>query len=96
MVRGGGRRRWRRAVAEYGYLLVSATVIEGARDPRTRRVVGVLATAGGVVLWRALGASPSAPWFAPVCFTKLLAGHVAGAAVLRTDRCGEQRTHQVA
>ncbi|WP_432510598.1 hypothetical protein [Kineococcus sp. SYSU DK001] len=81
-----GRWRWRRAVAEYGYVLVSATAIEGVRDPRTRRVVGVLATAGGVVLWRVLGASPGAPWFAPVYFTKLLAGHVAGAAVLRVEQ----------
>ena len=31
------------------------------------------------------GPSASAPWFAPVFFAKLLAGHVAGAALLPTD-----------
>ena len=82
--RRGGRSRWARAGVEYGYVLLAAVAVE--RVPRrARRAAGVLATAGGVVLDRALGPSPAAPWFAPVHCAKLLAGHAAGAALLPVD-----------
>ncbi|WP_104433011.1 hypothetical protein [Kineococcus xinjiangensis] len=42
-----GRLRWTRACVQYGYLLLAATAIEGAPGPRSRRVLGVSATAGG-------------------------------------------------
>lgn len=77
----GRRPRWGRAGVQYVYGLGAAAVVEHAA-PRSRRAIGLLATGGGVVLDRALGVSATAPWFAPVLFTKLLAGHAAGAALL--------------
>lgn len=75
---------WVWGAAHYSYLILATTLIRrGGRS--TRRGLGLLATSGGVLLDRFLGVSPSAPWFSPVYYTKLLAGHVAGAAVLPTD-----------
>ncbi|WP_432487760.1 hypothetical protein [Kineococcus sp. SYSU DK018] len=89
---GGRSTHWRRAGAEYAYLVLAAVAVEGT-PAAVRPVVGVVATAGGVVLDRALGASPSAPWFAPVYFTKLIAGHAAGGAWPATaGRNGQVRT----
>ncbi|WP_432546606.1 hypothetical protein [Kineococcus sp. SYSU DK004] len=85
--RRDGRPRWRRACAEHAYVLLAAAVVEAA-PVRARRAAGLLATAGGVVLDRALGGSPSAPWFAPVHVAKLLAGHVAGGALGPSRRPG--------
>ncbi|WP_369055477.1 hypothetical protein [Kineococcus terrestris] len=78
--RRDGRPRWGRACAEHAYVLLAAAAVEAA-PVRARRATGLLAAAGGVVLDRALGGSPSAPWFAPVHVAKLLAGHVAGGAL---------------
>ncbi len=80
-----GRSRLRWAAALYGYLLASTAVLTATGDRRTRRVLGLLTTAGGVLLDRALGPSEAAPWFGPVFFAKLLAGHAAGAALLSRD-----------
>ena len=75
---------WWWAAAHYTYLITTtALVARGGR--RRRRLLGLTTAAGGVVLDRLLGASFSAPWFAPVYYAKLLAGHAAGAAVLPTD-----------
>jgi hypothetical protein len=75
---GGGRRRWRWALANYAYLLAATALVRGAR--RHRRVAGVVTTLGGICLDRALGPSATAPWFGPVFYSKLLLGH-AGAAL---------------
>ena len=77
---GPGRLRW--AVALYGHLLAATALLTATRDRRVRRALGLATTVGGVLLDRALGPSPSAPWFAPVYFAELLAGHAAGAALL--------------
>ncbi len=79
------RSRLRWAAALYGYLLASTAVLTATGDRRTRRALGLLTTAGGVLLDRALGPSEAAPWFGPVFFAKLLAGHAAGAALLPRD-----------
>lgn len=65
------------AAAHYGYLLAATWVIRSR--PRHRRLLGVLTTAGGVALDRALGPSSAAPWFAPVFYAKLLLGHASAA-----------------
>ncbi|BBZ61179.1 hypothetical protein [Mycolicibacterium monacense] len=75
---GGGRTRWRWAVANYGYLLAATALIRYAR--RHRRAAGVVTTLGGICVDRALGPSNTAPWFGPVFYSKLLLGH-AGAAL---------------
>ncbi|WNV74485.1 hypothetical protein [Geodermatophilus sp. DSM 44513] len=88
---GGPRRaRLRWALALYGYLLGATAVLTVPRDRRLRRVLGLATTAGGVALDRALGPSAAAPWFAPVFFAKLLAGHAAGAALLPADPLAER------
>ena len=81
---GDSRARWRWAAAQYGYLLL-ATALVASRRPEHRRRTGLLTTVGGAFLDQILGPSPAAPWFGPVYFTKLLAGHVAGAALLPHD-----------
>lgn len=65
------------AAAHYGYLLAATLLIRSR--PRHRRLLGVLTTAGGVALDRALGPSSAAPWFAPVFYAKLLLGHASAA-----------------
>ena len=80
---GTGRLRW--AAALYGYLVAATALLTAVGDRRSRRALGLAATVGGVLLDRALGSSVSAPWFAPVYFAKLLAGHTAGAALLPAD-----------
>ena len=80
---GPGRLRW--AVALYGYLVAATAVLTVVGHRGARRALGLATTAGGVLLDRALGPSPSAPWFAPVYFAKLLAGHAAGAALSPVD-----------
>ncbi len=79
------RHRLRWALALYGYLLIATAVVCAAGDRRVRRALGVVTTVGGVLLDRGLGPSVAAPWFAPVFFAKLLAGHAAGAALLPAD-----------
>ncbi len=80
---GPGRLRW--ATALYGYLVAATALLTAVGDRRSRRALGLAVTVGGVLLDRALGSSASAPWFAPVYFVKLLAGHAAGAALLPAD-----------
>jgi hypothetical protein len=70
-------RAWVWAAIHYGYLMAATTLIRA--QPRNRRVLGVVATAGGVALDRALGPSSAAPWFAPVFYVKLLLGHASAA-----------------
>ena len=79
---GGGRDRWRWALANYGYLLAATWVLR--RAPAWRRPLGVALTAAGVVLDVGLGRSRAAPWFAPVFYAKLLMGHA-------SRRCGRVR-----
>ena len=81
----GGRERSIRPV-EQQWCGPTALVTLGAR--RRRRALGLATAAGGVLLDRALGPSVSAVWFAPVYYTKLSAGHEAGAAVLLIDSFG--------
>ncbi|SDB98913.1 hypothetical protein SAMN05660690_0078 [Geodermatophilus telluris] len=82
---GDRRARLRWAAALYAYLLAATALLTATRARRTRRVLGLATTAGGVLLDRALTPSAAAPWFAPVFFAKLLAGHAAGAALLPAD-----------
>ena len=82
--RGDGRSRVVWALGQYGYLMVATAFLAG-RDRRTQRAAALALTAGGVLLDRFLGTSPSAPWFGPVYYLKLLAGHVGGAAALPRD-----------
>ncbi|MGY1672793.1 hypothetical protein [Geodermatophilus sp. SYSU D00710] len=82
---GTGRSRLRWAAALYGYLLAATALLTATGDRRTRRALGLATTAGGVLLDRALGPSAAAPWFGPVFYAKLLAGHAAGAALLPRD-----------
>jgi hypothetical protein len=77
---GKGRRAaaaWRGAVVHYGFLIASTAMI---RHTSHRRPFAAVLTAAGVVLDAGVGRSVSAPWFAPVFYTKLLFGH-AGAAL---------------
>jgi hypothetical protein len=76
-------RRLRWAATHYGYLL-AATVVVRRTSPRYRRLAGPATTLAGVALDRRLGSSPSAPWFTPVFYVKLLTGHAAGRAVVHT------------
>lgn len=69
---------WLWAGAHYGYMLAATVAIRAV--PRYRRPLGVVLTMGGVALDRMLGSSRTAPWFAPVFYTKLLLGH-AGASL---------------
>ncbi|WP_459642486.1 hypothetical protein [Kineococcus sp. NUM-3379] len=78
--RAGVPGAWRAAALRYAYLQ-GATLAVRACTGRARRVAGVAATAAGVALDASLGRSRSAPWFGPVFFAKLLAGHAAGAAL---------------
>ena len=71
---------WRAAAVRYAYLQAATLAVRACRG-RTRRVAGVLTTLGGVALDARLGPSGSVPWFGPVFFVKLLAGHAAGAAL---------------
>lgn len=82
--RDPARARLAWAGLHYGYL-VAATALVAGSPRRRRRALGRATALGGIGLDRLLGASPSAPWFAPVYYTKLLAGHAAGAAVLPVD-----------
>lgn len=67
--------RW--IAAHYGWMLASVTVTVAA--PRAVRLpVAIAASAAGVGVDRWLGVSPTAPWFAPVYYGKLLIGHAAG------------------
>ncbi|KUI24519.1 hypothetical protein AU195_01675 [Mycobacterium sp. IS-1496] len=74
---GGGRRRWRWALADYGYLLAATWVLRRATG--LRQPLGVALTAAGVALDAGLGPSRTAPWFGPVFYAKLLMGHASAA-----------------
>ncbi|MDY7105123.1 MAG: hypothetical protein S0880_28385 [Actinomycetota bacterium] len=77
---GGGARRWVWAATQYAYLMATTAVLVRTAG-RRRRMLALAATAGGITIDRVLGPSPSAPWFAPIFYAKLLAGH-AGAGAL--------------
>lgn len=64
-------------LGHYGWMLASSAVISCA-PRRGRLVLAITATGAGIYLDRLLGPSTSAPWFAPVYYTKLLIGHAAG------------------
>lgn len=65
------------ALTHYAWMLsCSAGIVVAPR--RTRLPLALAATAAGLGLDRALGPSQAAPWFAPIYYTKLLAGHAAG------------------
>lgn len=78
----GAQAWWVEGTALYGYLMGASWLARRARGS-ARRPVGLALTVSGVVLARALGSSRTAAWFAPVYFTKLLAGH--SSAVLVSD-----------
>ena len=82
--RGGGRSRMVWALGQYGYLMTATAFLAG-HDRGTQRAAALVAAAVGVLLDRLLGTSSSAPWFGPVYYLKLLAGHVGGAAALPRD-----------
>ncbi|MEE2061046.1 hypothetical protein [Rhodococcus artemisiae] len=69
---------WLWAGAQYGYMMAATVAIRAT--PRYRRPLGAALAVGGIALDRALGSSRTAPWFAPVYYTKLLLGH-AGASL---------------
>ncbi|MEN5076123.1 hypothetical protein ABE437_20070, partial [Isoptericola cucumis] len=80
----GGRRvpgpAW--AAAHYAYLMAATVVVR--RSGVRRRALGVVLTAGGLVLDGLLGPSERAPWFAWTYYPKLLLGH-AGASLWSDD-----------
>ena len=82
--RGGGRSRVVWAVGQYGFLMAATAFLAGL-DRGTQRPAAVVLTVVGVLLDRLLVTSSSAPWFGPVVYVKLLAGHVGGAAALPRD-----------
>lgn len=71
--------RW--SVAHYIYMMASTAAIRSIAE--RRRSAGVIFTAGGLMLDRAIGPSEVAPWFAWTFYPKLLMGHAA--ASLWTD-----------
>ncbi|MEZ0341385.1 hypothetical protein ACAG25_15515 [Mycobacterium sp. pV006] len=76
-VDGADRRGWWHAGARYAYLVAATVLIRRFRAHR--RPLGWVLTAGGVALDAALQPYPSARWFGPVFYLKLLAGHAAAA-----------------
>jgi hypothetical protein len=80
-----GRSRLVWALSLYGYLQVATLLVLWSRRRSVQRTAAVGATVGGVLLDRLLAPSARAPWFGPVYFVKLLAGHAGGAAVLPVD-----------
>ncbi|QNG19133.1 hypothetical protein SAMN05444695_110128 [Rhodococcus triatomae] len=70
------------AAAHYAYLMAATVVVR--RFPSGRRPLGVVLTAGGLVLDGLLGPSHRAPWFAWTFYPKLLMGH-AGASLWSDD-----------
>ncbi|MGE2836733.1 hypothetical protein [Mycobacterium sp. SMC-4] len=76
-VDGAGRRGWLHAGVRYGYLLTATVLIRRFRAHR--RPLGWALTAGGIALDATLEPYPSARWFGPVFYLKLLAGHAAAA-----------------
>ncbi|MPV51235.1 MULTISPECIES: hypothetical protein [unclassified Pseudactinotalea] len=64
-------------LAHFTFMLGASTLV--AFSPRRRRLPLALgASLAGLALDRSLGPSASAPWFAPIYYTKLLVGHAAG------------------
>ncbi|BBX17246.1 hypothetical protein CRI77_04660 [Mycolicibacterium duvalii] len=76
-VDGASRRGWVHSGLRYGYLLGATAVIRRLRAHR--RPLGWVLTAAGIALDAALEPYPSARWFGPVFYLKLLAGHAAAA-----------------
>lgn len=77
-----GRRRlprWAWAVMHYGFLMGATAAL--THDDRRRRGAGLALTGVGIVMDQVAGPSRAAPWFAPVFYAKLLAGHAAGSFV---------------
>ncbi|MGE2727940.1 hypothetical protein ACQI4F_00530 [Mycolicibacterium vaccae] len=74
---GASRRGWWQAGARYGYLLAATALIRRFRAHR--RPLGWALTVGGIALDAASQPYPSARWFGPVFYLKLLAGHAAAA-----------------
>ncbi|UXA20019.1 hypothetical protein [Mycobacterium sp. SMC-4] len=74
---GASRRGWGHALLRYGYLIGATVLIRRFRS--RRRALGWALTVGGVVVDAALEPFPSARWFGPVFYLKLLAGHAAAA-----------------
>jgi hypothetical protein len=77
-----GRRRlprWAWALMHYGFLIGATVAL--TQDDRRRRGVGLALTGVGIVMDQVAGPSRVAPWFAPVYYAKLLAGHAAGSFV---------------
>ena len=70
------------AAAHYAYLVAATVVLR--RNGARRRPLGVVLTAGGLVLDGLLGPSARAPWFAWTYYPKLLLGH-AGASLWSDD-----------
>lgn len=75
---------WAWGSAHHGYLVLATALVR--RVGHRRREAAVATTLIGVGLDRLLGAAPSAPWFAPVLYVKLLLGHAADAALLGQGR----------
>ena len=65
------------ALGHYALMLGASTLITSS--PRRRRLpLAMACSLAGLGLDRLLGASSSAPWFAPVYYGKVLVGHAAG------------------
>lgn len=71
----GSALRW--TLAHYCWMLASAAGIAAA-PPRTRLPLAVAASLAGLGVDMMVDPSPTAPWFAPIFYTKLLVGHAAG------------------
>lgn len=67
--------RW--VLGHYALMLGAAALI--ANTPRRARLpIAAVSAVAGLVMDHRLGRSTTAPWFAPVYYTKLLIGHAAG------------------
>jgi hypothetical protein len=64
---------WVRGAAQYGYLVVATMAIARLRGAK-RRIAGLIGTAGGMAVGRALDGRPGTAWFASVYYVKLLLG----------------------
>lgn len=58
--------------------MVGSTAVITAAPRRARLPIAIVSSVLGIALDRPLGASRSAPWFAPAFYSKLLIGHAAG------------------
>ena len=78
-------------MAHDGFLMLATVAVLRCAGER-RRAASALATVAGIALDRRLGRWPAMPWFGPVFYVKLLAGHAGGVLVGGVTRTGHGRS----